>query len=267
MASSAFGGRQSRQSRQFLQILQILLTGRGRLIPKDVLIEALWPRGELADPQGNLAVLASRARRALGEASLILSRPGGYLYADDGRPWVDAEAFAREVARGRMSLGSGSATAAARAYRSALALWTGDPLMENMYAEWAQRFRRRFSLLCEEALEGLAKASLELGQAATAQDAARQLTQRAPLSEEGQLLLMKALAAAGNRAGAIRAFHERRGRLASELGVDPSPEAQGVFQHILRNEFPGRARRVPQDTQRSPGPAGRRRRGTATAGH
>lgn len=187
VASSSFGGRRSRQ------LLQILLTGRGRLVPKDILIEALWPGRDPADPEGNLSVLASRARHALGEASLILGRPGGYLYADDDRTWVDAEAFAREVERGRMSLASGSATAALRAYRSALALWTGDPLMENMYAEWAQRFRRRFSLLYEEALEGLAKTALELGQAATALDAARQLTQRVPLSEEGHVLLMKAL--------------------------------------------------------------------------
>ncbi|HEU5390228.1 MAG TPA: PAS domain-containing protein [Streptosporangiaceae bacterium] len=30
--------------------------------------------------------------------------------------------------------------------------------------------------------------------------------------------------------------------------MDPSPEAQGVFQRILRNELPGRARGIPQDT-------------------
>lgn len=242
VASSSFGGRRSRQ------LLQILLTSRGRLVPKDVLIEALWPYQDPADPEGNLAVLASRARHALGEASLILSRPGGYLYADDDRTWVDAETLAREVERGRMLLASGNTAAALRAYRSALALWTGEPLMENMYAEWAQRFRRRFALLYEEALEGLAQASLELGQATTALDAARQLTQRAPLSEEGYVLLMKALAAAGDSAGAICAFHEWRDRLADELGVDPSPEAQGVFERILRNEIPGRVRQIPQGT-------------------
>jgi DNA-binding SARP family transcriptional activator len=242
VASSSFGGRRSRQ------LLQILLTDRGRLVPKDVLIEALWPGRNPTDPQGNLAVLASRARHALGEASLILSRPGGYLYADDDRTWIDAETFAHEVEQGRLSLASGSATAALQAHRSALALWTGEPLMENMYAEWAQRFRRRFALLYEEALEGLAQASLELGQAAAALDAARQLTQRAPLSEGGHVLLMMALAAAGDSAGAIRAFHKWRDRLAAELGVDPSPEAQGVFERILRNELPGRARRVPPDT-------------------
>ncbi len=205
---SSFGGRLARH------LLQILLRDRGRLVPKDVLIEALWPGQDPADPGANLGVLVSRARHALGEASLILCRPGGYLYADDGRSWVDAEAFAHQAERGRMSLASGNAAAALQAYRSALALWAGDPFMENMYAEWAQDYRRRFSLLYEEALAGLAKASLELGQATAAVHAALQLTSRAPLHEEGQVLLMKALAAADDPAAAIGVFHEWRHRLA-----------------------------------------------------
>jgi DNA-binding SARP family transcriptional activator len=246
VAGSAFGGRLTQQ------LLQILLTNRGRLVPKDVLIEALWPSRDPADPGANLGVLVSRARHALGEASLILNRPGGYLYAEDDRTWIDTEAFAREAERGRTSLASGNPAAALRAYRSALALWTGDPLMENMYTDWAQGFRRRFSLLYEEALAGLAKTSLDLGQAAAALDTARQLTQHAPLGEKGHVLLMRALAAAGDAAGAICAFHEWRARLADELGVDPSPEAQRVFQRILRHEPAGHRPLIPQD----PTPAG-----------
>lgn len=241
IASSSFGGRRTRQ------LLQVLLRDRGRVVPKDVLIEALWADRDPADPEANLAVLVSRARHALGEGSLILSRPGGYLYADDDRTWVDAEAFARRAEQGGMSLAAGNAAVALQAYRSALALWVGDPFMENMYAEWAQDFRRHFSLLYEQVLAGLAKASLEFGQAATAVHAARQLTQRAPLREEAHVLLMKALAAAGDPAGAISAFHEWRHRLADELGVDPSQEASGVFQRILRQESPGYALPLPLD--------------------
>lgn len=246
VSCSSFGGRRARQ------LLQILLMDRGRLVPKDVLIEALWPGEGPADPEANLAVLVSRARHAVGEASLILGRPGGYLYADDGRSWVDTEAFAREAERGRLALASGNATAALRACQAALRLWKGDPLMENIYAEWAQSFRRRFAVLHEEALGGLAKVSLELGQAATALDAARQLTQHVPLGEEGHVLLMQALVAAGDPAGAVSAFHGWRDRLTRELGVGPSRQACDLFQRILRHEPLG----YPPPPQEAP-PSGR----------
>ncbi len=251
----SFGGRRARQ------LLQILLMERGRLVPKDVLIEALWPGEGPADPVANLAVQVSRARHAVGEASLILGRPGGYLYADDDRSWVDTDAFAHEAERGRLALSSGNPTAALHAYQAALRLWKGGPLMENIYAEWAQNFRRRLALLHEEALTGLARASLELGEAAMALDAARQLTQHAPLSEEGHVLLMKALVAAGNPARAISAFHGWRDRLASELGVDPSRQACDLFQRILRHEPLGYPPPQPQD----PAPAGSPRAGEGLA--
>lgn len=246
VSGASFGGRRPRQ------LLQILLMDRGRLVPKDVLIDALWPGEGPADPDANLGVLVSRARHALGEASLILGRRGGYLYADDDRSWVDTEAFEREAERGRLALASGNAAAALQGYQAALELWTGDPFMENMYAEWAQDFRRRFAFLHEEALAGLARASLELGQVTAAVHAARQLTQDAPLREEGHVLLMKALAAGGDLAAAIGVFHAWRHRLADELGVDPSREACDVFQRILRHEPLGYPPPLPQDT-RPPG--------------
>ena len=121
-----------------------------------------------ADPGANLAVLASRARHALGDSSLIVVSEGGYVFADDDRCWVDAEAFAADAERGRMALASGHAAAALRSYRSALALWAGDPLVENQYEEWAQGHRRLFARLYEEALEGAARAALQVGQAAVA---------------------------------------------------------------------------------------------------
>jgi DNA-binding SARP family transcriptional activator len=242
VSRGSFRGRRPRQ------LLQILLMERGSLVPKDVLIEALWPGKGPADPGANLGVLVSRARHALGEASLILGRRGGYLYAGDDRSWVDTEAFAREAGRGRLALASGNAGAAAQAYQAALRLWKGDPFMENMYTEWAQDFRRRFALLHEEALAGLARASLELGHVTTAVDAARQLSQRAPLREEGHVLLMNALAAGGDPAAAIGVFHAWRHRLASELGVDPSREARDVFQRILLHEPLGYPPPLPQRT-------------------
>jgi PAS domain S-box-containing protein len=227
IASSSFGGRRVRQ------FVQILLRERGRLVPKDVLIAALWPEREPADPGANLAVLASRARHALGESSLILISQGGYVFADDDRCWVDAEAFAAYAERGRMALASGNAAVALRSYRSALALWAGDPLVENLYEEWAQDHRGLLIRLYEEALEGAARAALQLGQAAVALHFAGILRERAPLHENGWLILMRAHAQAGDPAAAIELFHAWRLLLADELGLDPCAEMSELYGRII----------------------------------
>ena len=249
IANSSFGGRQVRQ------LVKILLSERGRVVPRDVLIDALWPEREPADPEANLAVLASRARHALGESSLILARPGGYVFPDDDRCWVDTEAFAADAQQGRRSLASGDAAAALRSYRSALALWAGDPFMENLYQEWAQGYRRLFSQLYEEALEGAARAALELGQAAVALHFAGILVERVPLHEGGQLLLMRAHAEAGDPAAAIGLFHDWRRLLADELGLDPCSEAFELYQRIVRREPSGHAIRPERHTPSPHSPA------------
>lgn len=230
IANSSFGGRRVQQ------LVQILLRERGRLVPRDVLVAALWPDREPADPGANLAVLASRARHALGESSLILASQGGYVFADDDRCWVDVETFAADAERGRMSLASGHAVAALRSYRSALALWAGDPLVENLYEEWAQGHRSLLVRLYEEALEGAARAAMQLGQATVALHFAGILRERAPLHEEGWLILMKAHAETGDPAGAIELFHAWRALLADELGLDPCTEISELYGRIIGGE-------------------------------
>src|SRR2546423_727691 len=60
------------------QLLRLLALGGGVLTPKDVIAEALWPRRPPADTGGNIEVLVSRIRRALGNPALIRTGPGGY---------------------------------------------------------------------------------------------------------------------------------------------------------------------------------------------
>src|ERR671923_256098 len=94
----AFGGRHPRT------LVRLLASRRGSFVPRDVLIEALWPERPPADPAANLKILASRARRALGEPSLITTGPGGYFFADASHCQVDAEIFLDRVEAGRKLL-------------------------------------------------------------------------------------------------------------------------------------------------------------------
>src|SRR5689334_9737305 len=69
---SAFGGRKVRA------LLKVLATRQGSFVSNDVLAEALWPDRLPSDPVANLQVLVNRARRALGDASLVTTGTGGY---------------------------------------------------------------------------------------------------------------------------------------------------------------------------------------------
>jgi len=55
-----------------------------------------------------------------------------------------------------------------------------------------------------------------------------------PMDETAHRLLMRAHAALGEIAAALRDFEDYRGRLAEELGVDPSPETRALHIALLR---------------------------------
>src|SRR5919108_6152966 len=103
IAPGAFGGRLVRA------LVRILVTHRGEFISYDVLADALWPARLPADPVANLQVLVNRARRALGDPSLIVTGPGGYSFAPGERCRIDADDFLSAVEAGRQGLASNHA--------------------------------------------------------------------------------------------------------------------------------------------------------------
>jgi DNA-binding SARP family transcriptional activator len=231
--AGAFHGRLVRS------LVRMLVVRRGSFVSRDLLIEALWPAGAPADPDLNLNVLVTRARSALGASSLVLTGPGGYSFAGAGACSVDAESFLEFVASGRMT--------------DALALWGGEPLAEDAYADWAQDYRDRLNRAHLEALEGAAAAALVGGAPARAVAWARLAVAEAPLREASYLLLARALAASRDTAGALQVLAELRGKLAEELGLDPSEETRRLEARILRGEEVGvPVAPLPGETARQP---------------
>ncbi|MHB1875459.1 MAG: BTAD domain-containing putative transcriptional regulator [Streptosporangiaceae bacterium] len=234
-----FGGAMARR------LLRLLALRRGTLVCKDLIADVLWPGTPPADPAANIEVLVSRLRRALGDRGMIRTGPGGYLLPDGTSCWVDAEAFLAAVRAGRSGL-RGSPVAVLASFRDALGIWRGEPLPEDTYTDWAQADRRQLALAHLEALDGAAAAALECAAldcgsraaeaAGTVPEAAawaRQAMTAEPLRESSVLLLARALHAAGDRAGALTALDEYRDRLATETGLDPTPEASRLRQLIL----------------------------------
>lgn len=227
---AAFGGGLTRT------LLRVLVTRRGELVPRDALIEALWPKRAPADPGASLNVLVNRARRALGDPSPLATGTGGYLFDDDDSWSVDADVFLAEVEAGRGALADGEAPSALVAFRAALDRWGGEPLPEDTYADWAQGYRSTLLRAYQECLEGAATAAAGGRTAGEAVVFAQRAVAAEPLREAANLVLVRALAAAGDQVGALSVFDDFRTRLGDELGLEPSAEAFDLQSRVIRHD-------------------------------
>ena len=227
---TAFGGRLART------LVRLLLTRRGEFVSHDVLADALWPERLPADPVASLQVLVTRARRALGDRSLLVTGGGGYSFVAGNRCVVDAEVFEAAVATGRERLAAGQAGLALRELREALERWQGDPLSEDAYEDWAQAYRARLTRAHVQALEDAAAAAMAVRDPVQAVALAQEAVTREPLRESASLLLARALAASGDSATALRALETSRQRRVDELGLDATVEARDLQRRILKEE-------------------------------
>ena len=233
-----FGGRLVRR------LVRILAVQPGRVVTRDALADALWGARPPGDPSANLAVLVARARRALGR-DLVATTDVGYLLRRDPALVVDAAEFPEQVRRAREAWDRGEPEAALAAGEAALALWSGEPLVEDADEGWAAPYRDHLLRAHQEALEVSAAAALRLGRASRALDLASLAVGREPLREAAHLLLTRSLAASGDQAGALAALERLRFTLAEELGLDPSPETRALQQQILHGEVEAAAASAP----------------------
>ncbi|HSO99574.1 MAG TPA: AAA family ATPase [Solirubrobacteraceae bacterium] len=101
-------------------------------------------------------------------------------------------------------------------------------LLEGVEDEWALQARERHRERVVELLEQQAQAA----EPQAAISLTRLQTERAPFDERAHSRLMERLAAAGDRAGAIRAYFALAERLRRELGVAPSPATRELADRL-----------------------------------
>jgi DNA-binding SARP family transcriptional activator len=102
-------------------------------------------------------------------------------------------------------------------------------------ADWIRETRQELESLHLRALECYVQACLGVGgtELAAAERASRELIRLAPYRESGHRDLMRALAARGNAAEALRAYERLRILLREELGIAPSAETLQLHAELL----------------------------------
>ncbi|HEY2270413.1 MAG TPA: AAA family ATPase, partial [Streptosporangiaceae bacterium] len=172
----------------------------------------LWPGAAGPAARANLRTAVWSLRKAVGDDALITSRTAVGL-----RP----EAITVDLADGQRRAAAGDAAAAA-------ALCHGE-LLPGYAEDWAETARRRQRTELAETLATRTAAAERDGDAAGAARWSRLRCELDPLNEAAHADLVRQLAAAGDRAGALVAGREVTGRLRAELGVQPGPALRAAL--------------------------------------
>jgi DNA-binding SARP family transcriptional activator len=214
--------------RKNLALLVYLALSPRRTRARDHLIGLLWSE----KPE-------SAARHSLNEALRVLRRAAGddgilsdstTVRLGDGAIELDLDAFAIHEADGAWAE---AAALAGGEFMEGFAV-PGASAFEDWMAAERSAWRRRAVNALARAAEGA------LGKARTGD--ACGLAERAvaldPASSAGQLGLLRALAVAGDRAGALRRFEEYTSLIHDQLGAAPDPEVAALAERIRRERIP-----------------------------
>jgi DNA-binding SARP family transcriptional activator len=228
-----------------MELCCFLLARGGQPVPRDELLELLWPEVDRDRALHRLHVAISDLRQVLDERgaseSLVQLDEDRYSTAAH-RIVTDCDVFEEHYRQGRMLLARGARPAAAEELRRALSLYTGDFLADLPDADWTHGPRTHYAERRLSSLELLCEHAVDSGDHVSVVEYAHQIIRADNLRERPHRHLMRSHYRLGQRACAIRQYQSCARLLADELGVRPSHETQRLFAAIRDDaELPAEA--------------------------
>ena len=235
-------------------LLALLLLARGRAVPTERLVDAIWAGDPPETSAKSIQVYVSTLRKALGEGRILRRERGYELVVRAGE--VDADRFEALVE----SASSAPADEAAQLLREAVGLSRGPVLADLALAPWAAPEATRLEEQVLAVVEMHAEAELALGRHRELVPELEELVEGHPYREYLLELLMIALYRSGRQADALDAYRIGTSRLRDELGLEPGRSLKDLEASILRHDpaldAPAAVKPAPE-----PAAAGPRRRG------
>ncbi|MFD5121591.1 BTAD domain-containing putative transcriptional regulator [Streptomyces sp. NPDC058385] len=214
-------------------LLAALLVHEGRPVSADRLIDGLWGDDLPGNPANALQAKVSQLRKALGRDRVVRQAPGYRLRLDEAGDEVDADRFLSLVDRAGSAAGPRER---AELLTEALELWRGPAYADFADEEFVRTAAQRLTEQRLAVREERAEALLESGDLTLLTGELADLVARHPLRERLRAVQLRALYRSGRQSEALASYAELRGRLADELGLDPSPELAALHEAILRQD-------------------------------
>ncbi|MBA2345403.1 MAG: hypothetical protein H0V83_10020 [Rubrobacter sp.] len=209
-----------------------------RSVSRDELAEELWLDRVPPSWERSLSALVSKLRALLASAGIpeiaLASSFGHYQLLLPADVWIDVEAASEAIDLAESAL-RGNKPREAWGWAQVACQISRRPFLTGEEGPWATLKRSELRDVLVRAHECLSEPSIWHTEPAFAVKHAKEAVTIDPFRETSYQLLMRAHAAVGNRAEALRVYERCRSLLSEELGVLPSRQSETVYLEILRS--------------------------------
>lgn len=215
------------QPKRSALLAYLVIAHAGGFCRRDTLLALFWPD---QDEEG--------ARRALSQALTFLRRHLNNVLVTRG-----PDELGVDPARVRSDVHDFEQALAQRDWEGALARY-GGPFLEGLhvagaapFVDWVDRERERLREAASAAAWKHADSLIAAGRLVDAERTAQRALTLVPTDESPVRAFIEALAAAGERAAALRFYEKFKGLLARELDVEPARETRAVAETVRDARF------------------------------
>ena len=223
-----------------LSLFKYLLLHHKQNIPREVLMDIFWPDAEPETARNNLNVAMHSLRRVLRSLiflPVIIFADGAYGLESNLQVWLDVEEFERCVKAGQRLEARNQITAALTEYETAVSLYQGDFLEQNLYEEWTVIERERLRVAYLDTLDRLSQIYFSQELYAACITVCQLILVHDRCREDAHCLLMRCYSRQGQYHLARRQHQLCVEVLRAELDVEPELETTQLHEKIRRREY------------------------------
>jgi WD40 repeat protein/DNA-binding SARP family transcriptional activator len=229
----ATGKRIEIPSRAGQSLLAYLLLTAGTQQRRERLAGLLWPDTSDEKARHNLRTELWRIRKALGsrddaDHDYLLSEDLTITFNPEAQLWLDVNQFQRPT----------SPDGSLDDLIGQLALYQGE-LLPGFYDDWIVLERERLQAVFERDIKRLIERLCQEQRWTTVLEWSERWIALGQTPEPAYRALMAAYVALGDRAKSVATFERCRAALERDLGVEPSPETQSLYDRLLQGEAIG----------------------------
>lgn len=211
-------------------LLAFLVLHHGTPQSRQDIAFTLWPNDSEKMAKANLRKRLHGLKQRIPNCDRWLKTESKTMHWQlDESCWVDIAAFDQLMAQVK------TADQPTQALEEVVSLYQG-PLLPSCYDEWITPYRNQFKQQTLSALDHLIPQLSAQNQTREAIEYALKMQQLDPLAETAYCHLIQLYAQGGDRASALRVYHQCMITLQKELGVDPSPSTVKLYETLLTLE-------------------------------